>query len=138
MGLKKKIFFFVPLWRKLLTANFGGAEKIFFWFFCFFYMFLHLVLIYSGLFQKKAILGAQTKMEFCIVSYLGLNSMTMQLEKKKGNRRWKWEIDDDGLTSESLHRSEVEWARKLQFQTDPLKLIGCYWHQLSQQKIGSQ
>ena len=41
--------------------------RIFFLFFWFFYMFLHLVLIYSGLFQKKAILGARTKMEICIV-----------------------------------------------------------------------
>ena len=30
-------------------------------------MVLHLALIYSGLFQKKAILGARTKMEICIV-----------------------------------------------------------------------
>ena len=65
MGLKKNFYFSVHSDENCLQQILLGP-KIFF-FFCSFYMFLHLVLIYSGLFQKKAILGAQIKMEFCIV-----------------------------------------------------------------------
>ena len=56
-------FFRSPL-TKIAYGEIWRGQNFFF----FFYMVLHLVLIYSGLFQKKAILGARTKMEFCIVS----------------------------------------------------------------------
>ena len=60
-------------------ANFGGAEIFFLFIFYIFYMVLHLVLIYSGLFQKKAILGALTKMQICIVPYALLQTMQLFL-----------------------------------------------------------